>query len=146
MRPEPSFAARAALILLLLAVAEGCDLRSDKSKELPSGKPSLADAQPVPATTQPEFSTLTADAWLGLSLSYYQQQRYLESIGAAQTAVNLRPGFAEAYTNIGAAYSALHLWDLAIQSAQQALTLEPEVTLAKNNLAWALEQKRLGVR
>ena len=146
MRTETSSAARAAVILLLLAVAEGCDLRSNRSKELPSEKPPVADAQPASATPQPAFSTLTADAWLGLSLSYYQQQRYMESIGAAQTAVNLRPGFAEAYTNIGAAYSALHLWDLAIQSAQQALTLKPEVTLAKNNLAWALEQKRLGVR
>ena len=71
---------------------------------------------------------------------------YLEAIGAAQTALYLKPDYAEAYNNIGAAYASLRIWDPAIQAAQQALRLRPDFPLAKNNLAWALAQKRLTVK
>ena len=35
-------------------------------------------------------------------------------------------------------------WDLAIAAAQEALRIKPDFTLARNNLNWAMEQKRLG--
>jgi tetratricopeptide (TPR) repeat protein len=76
----------------------------------------------------------------------YQEGKYLESVGAAQTAIYLRPDFAEAYNNIGAAYAALHLWDPAIQADQQAVRLNPSLQLARNNLAWALTQKSVEKR
>ena len=88
-------------------------------------------------------STMTAEQWLNLSLYAYQHQRYLESIAAAQTAVKLKPDYADAYNNIAAAYSALHLWDFAIAEAQEALRIRPDYQLARNNLNWALVQKRL---
>ena len=88
-------------------------------------------------------STMTAEQWLNLSLYAYQHQRYLESIAAAQTAVKLKPDYADAYNNIAAAYSALRLWDFAIAAAQEALRIRPDYQLARNNLNWALEQKRL---
>lgn len=103
-------------------------------------------AKQAPAAEQKNLASLTPEQWLDLSLSYYQQHRYLESIAAAQTAAYLRPNYPEAYNNIGAAYAALHLWDLAIQADQQALRLRPDYQLGRNNLVWALEQKRLGVR
>jgi tetratricopeptide (TPR) repeat protein len=86
---------------------------------------------------------MTAEQWLNLSFYAYQHQRYLESIAAAQTAVKLKPDYADAYNNIAAAYSALHLWDFAIAAAQEALRIRPDYQLARNNLNWALEQKRL---
>ena len=47
---------------------------------------------------------------------------------------------------MGAAYAALHMWDAAIQADLQALRLRPDFALARNNLAWAMEQKRIGTR
>lgn len=91
------------------------------------------------------YTSFTANGWIALSQSLFQQKKFLESIAAAQTAIYLKQDAPEAYNNIGAAYAALHLWDPAIQAAQQALSLKPDFTLAQNNLAWAREQKRLGV-
>jgi len=106
--------------------------------------------EPVAKTALPaeerNFSSLTPEQWLGLSLTYYRQNKFLESVAAAQTAAYLRPGYAEAWNNVGAAYGALHIWDPAIQADMQALRLRPDFPLARNNLAWATEQKRLGVR
>lgn len=90
-----------------------------------------------------DLASRTPEDWLQLSLDDYRAQRYLESIGAAQTAIYLRPGYAEAYNNVGAAYAALHLWGPAIQADRQALRLKPDYQLAKNNLAWALAQKHI---
>ena len=40
----------------------------------------------------------------------------------------------------------MHQWDQAIEAAKQALKLNPDFQLAKNNLAWAESQKKLNVR
>ena len=70
----------------------------------------------------------------------------MESIGAAYTALSLKPQYAEAYNNIGAAYAALRLWDQAILADQMAVHLDPSLQLARNNLAWAQSQKTLEKR
>ena len=41
---------------------------------------------------------------------------------------------------------ALHRWDEAIAAAEKAIALKPDFQLAKNNLAWSISQKKLGVR
>jgi len=109
----------------------------------PKNEPSAKDVRPADGQ---DFTSLTPEQWVNLSLTYYQQHKYLESIAAAQTAAYLRPDYPEAYNNVGAAYAQLHLWDAAIQADRQALRYRPDFALARNNLAWALEQKRLGVR
>lgn len=53
---------------------------------------------------------------------------------------------AEAWNNIAAADEALHRWDEAIAAAEKAIALKPDFQLAKNNLAWSISQKKLGVR
>lgn len=85
--------------------------------------------------------SMPAAGWLSLSLRAYQQKRYVECIGAAQTALRLQPNFPEAYNNIAVAYTSLHLYDLAIAAAQDALRLKPDYVLAKNNLQWAMHEK-----
>ncbi|HXJ44060.1 MAG TPA: hypothetical protein VNH18_32535 [Bryobacteraceae bacterium] len=89
---------------------------------------------------------MTVRQWLELSINAYQSRRYLESAAAAQAAVRLQPDSAEAHNNVAAAYMALHLWDLGIQEAQEALRLNPHMTRALNNLVWMQEQKKLESR
>ena len=50
---------------------------------------------------------------------------------------------AEAHNNLAAGLTSLRKWDEAIAEARKALQLKPDFPLARNNLAWALEQKRL---
>jgi len=89
----------------------------------------------------PAAGAITPEYFLNQSLTLYQAGRYQESIDAARQALKLRPEYAEAYNNLGAAYASMGKWDEAIQNAQQALRINPNFQLAKNNLAWALAQK-----
>jgi tetratricopeptide (TPR) repeat protein len=134
---------RSSRIAATVVLISGCGFFSDKNAETSTGK--HVDSA-VPDTIDQHLASLTPDQWLGLSLALFQKGHYLESIGAAQSAAYIKPDFAPAYTNIGAAYAALHMWDPAITAAQQALRLDPNSVLARNNLAWATEQKRVGAK
>ena len=95
-------------------------------------------AQPPPAKT--------AAFWINLSLAQYQRAQFGESIDSARHALLSDPNSAEAYNNIGAASAELHRWDDAIEATQKAISLRPDFQLARNNLAWALAQKKLSRR
>lgn len=124
----------AALVPIVLLGLTSCGFFSDEHSDRSA------------AVAVQNYSRLTASEWLSLSQTLYQQGKYLESIGAARTALSLKPDYAEAYNNIGAAYAALRLWDPAIEADQQAVRLNPALQLARNNLAWALSQKNLEKR
>ena len=89
-----------------------------------------ADAQAVnqPAPQTPEY-------YLDLSLQFYGEERYVESIVASRRALDLRPGYAEAWNNICAAYNKLGRYDEAAAACEQALRYKPDFELARNNLA-----------
>jgi tetratricopeptide (TPR) repeat protein len=128
------------LAIVPTVVLASCSFFHD-SKE-PSAKSAPAPSSGLPRNA----AAMTSAQWLAQSLEYYRQSKFIESAFAAQTAANLQPDLPEAWNNVGAAYAALHLWDAAIQADQQALRLKPDFQLARNNLAWATEQKRLGVQ
>ena len=83
----------------------------------------------------------TPEALLNLSARYCNAGNYTECLAAAQSAIEMRPSFAEAYNNAAAAYIALQQWDEGIQAARQALRLKPDYQDAKSNLDWALAHR-----
>jgi tetratricopeptide (TPR) repeat protein len=83
----------------------------------------------------------TADEWISASLYQYQGGNYEKSIASATRALQSNPHSAIAYNNIGSAYAALKVWDLAIENERMALRLQPDFTLAKNNLALCMDEK-----
>ncbi|HUB52984.1 MAG TPA: tetratricopeptide repeat protein, partial [Terracidiphilus sp.] len=91
-------------------------------------------------------ASATAEDWLNASLNDNRAGQYQKSIRDAQQALLLRPGYAEAYNNIAAAYASLGQWDQAIVNAQDAIRLKPDFQLARNNLAWALSEKAKGTK
>jgi tetratricopeptide (TPR) repeat protein len=132
-----------ALSAVCLLGFTGCGYFGDEHSDRAVAQKVLAASGP---SMLPNYAALSADGWLDLSKMLYQQGKYVESIGAAQTALNMKPDYAEAFNNIGAAYGALRMWDPAIQADQQAVRLKPGLQLARNNLAWALTQKTLAKR
>jgi tetratricopeptide (TPR) repeat protein len=78
---------------------------------------------------------------VNLSLALNQQGRYDASIAAAQQALKLKASSAEAWNNISADQAAMHHWPQAVDAARQAIALRPDFQLARNNLAWALQQQ-----
>ena len=82
----------------------------------------------------------TPEQYLALSLRKYNEGIYEESIAAAQSALSLRPDYAEAFNNICAACNKLGRYDEAASACEQALRIKPDFDLARNNLQYARER------
>jgi len=82
----------------------------------------------------------TPESYLALSLQLYGEERYVESIDASRRALDLRPGYAEAWNNVGAAYNKLGRYEEAAAACEQALRYKPDFELARNNLQYARDK------
>lgn len=78
---------------------------------------------------------VSADAYINLSLYYYNNQRYQDCINACNQALSLMPGSDLAYNNICASYIKLGKYDEAIIAAKKGLESNPGNPLLRNNLA-----------
>lgn len=107
----------------------------------------LARAAGLPlAPVPPPQTAMNADIYVAQSLAFYRAGKYPESIRAAQMALKLKPDYAEAWNNIGAAWNRMSRWDQGIAAEEQALRLKPDLQIARNNLAVALSAKQKAVR
>ena len=84
----------------------------------------------------------TPELYLARSLQLYGEERYAESIVACRLALDLRPGYAEAWNNIGAAYNKLGRYTEAAAACEQALLYKADFELARNNLQYARERAK----
>ncbi|HEX4084260.1 MAG TPA: tetratricopeptide repeat protein [Chthoniobacteraceae bacterium] len=115
------------------------DEAAAQAREALKLSPADFGAQILLARIQAAPSSLSPEMLLSQSLAEFRAGHYLQSIGAAQRALQMRPGYAEAYNNIGASWNSLGRYDLGAAACQQALRLNPQFTLARNNLAYALQ-------
>jgi tetratricopeptide (TPR) repeat protein len=84
---------------------------------------------------------LKPEELVNLSAQFCNQGNYADCLGAAQKALDLRPGYAEAYNNMAAAFLSMGRWDDGITAARQAIQSKPNYAGAKSNLDWGLSQK-----
>ncbi len=80
--------------------------------------------------------------YITLSLLYFNKGEYEKSITACQKVIALDSNSATAYNNMCAAYNGLKQWDDAIKAGNKALQIQPDFTLAQNNVNFALAQKK----
>ena len=85
----------------------------------------------------------TAEKYLTLSLDYYMEGKYEQSIAAARESLKLKTNYAEANNNIGCAYNALDQFDKSIEAFKMAIALKPGYQLAKNNLRLSESRKHI---
>lgn len=83
---------------------------------------------------------LTAADYLNMSLAYYTAGKYEKCIEACESALKLKPDYADAYSNIGASYNMLKQWERGKNACLEALKIDPNHKLAQGNLAWALKE------
>ena len=86
----------------------------------------------------------TPEAYLNLSLKYYNAEQYENCIKASYQSLELKPNYAEAYNNICSAYNKLGLYEEALKAFNKALILKPDYALAKGNLNWSIQQLKNG--
>ena len=82
----------------------------------------------------------TPEAYLELSLKYYNHGKYEFCIKSCNMALDLKPDYAEAYNNICSAYNKLGQFEKAVKACEQALKFKPDYALAKGNQNWAKKQ------
>ncbi|MCW3125435.1 MAG: Tetratricopeptide 1 repeat-containing protein [Bacteroidetes bacterium] len=86
------------------------------------------------AAPQPALSAATAEDHLNLSGQAYRTGDYQKCIDEAQKALELKPSFAPAYNNLGAAFNKLQRYKEAKDASLKALGLDPSSHFAKINL------------
>ena len=117
------------------------------------GDPSEARRADQPATSvaaalEPEDGRTaaevqpTVDDYINRSVEHYRAGEFRECIAMCEKALEIDPGSALAYNNIGTARVSLAEYDLAIAACKKALALAPDLEIAKNNLAWAQQRGR----
>ena len=99
-----------------------------------------AGGAPAPAQA-PAAGTL--QFFLNLSAEDYRGGKFPECIEDAGKAIALDAKSSEAYNNRGACYGSLGMFDEEIASEQESVRLNPGNQLAKNNLDWALQRKKI---
>ncbi len=85
---------------------------------------------------------MKAEDYLGLSLALYNLGQYEKCIDVCMSAIRLKPDYADAYSNMAAAYNQLQLWPQGIEASKKALAIDPNHQFAKGNLAWAEREKQ----
>ena len=86
-----------------------------------------------------------ADAWWLKGNVLQQTGQVEESITCYQHAIELRPGFAEAFNNLAAALRAVRRAGRALQAVERALSLRPKYAQALNNRGLILLDGRQGM-
>ena len=81
----------------------------------------------------------SSENFLNLSVAYYQALQFEKSISAARKALALRPDFTGAFVNICAANNALGNFAEGKKAGEEAVRIEPDNQLAKNNLKWSID-------
>ncbi|HVW83524.1 MAG TPA: tetratricopeptide repeat protein, partial [Bryobacteraceae bacterium] len=83
----------------------------------------------------------TIDDYLRLSVEYFKNNRFADSIKAAREATKLRPDSADAYANIAAAAYSMGDLDQSIAALREVVRLAPEYKVAQRNLELLLSDK-----
>ena len=83
----------------------------------------------------------TVNKYLALSVDYFHNEKYEECIRAAQQALRISPGQAEAWANIATAYHTMGKLDETIAALQEEIRLNPDLPNAKSNLDFVLAEK-----
>ena len=82
-----------------------------------------------------------ADSYLGEGLNNLHIGNYDQAIKAWQRALELNPGNAPAANNIGIAYMYKKQPAIALPWFAKAIAMDPTLQIARNNLAWAKEER-----
>lgn len=101
---------------------------------------SISDAL---ARLQPARLTIrTPEEYVDASRDEYYRGEFTQCIYDATESLKLRPDMPAAWNNICLCNAELGNWDAAIDAATEALRIEPESDVVRENLDWAVSERR----
>ena len=92
---------------------------------------------PVNAAQQAVNTNPGWETYVNLGLALYYAHDYPASLKAYQKALEYNPKVALIYSDIGVSYGAMGQWEEQIKYCEEALKIDPDFQLAKNNITWA---------
>jgi tetratricopeptide (TPR) repeat protein len=85
----------------------------------------------------------TPEDYVDTSRRDYDEGNYEQCIVDAKESLKLRPGMPAAWYNISICSAQLADWDAAVAAATEAMRIEPESDIARENLDWIIAQRQL---
>ncbi len=125
-----------ALIAIILVVFLYNRSKTDSVPEQVQATASTANSE-LERAKDNALSNPGFDTYVNLGLLYYRNEEYQNCINITIKALEFSAPpekQALAYNNIGSAYNVLSMPDSAIKACEKALSLKPDMELAKNNL------------
>jgi len=96
---------------------------------------SAAAANEARAETRIKYHHYT---WVGMQ--YYEKRDFRRAEAAFRKSIQYEPDRPLAYNNLGSALNAQARWGEAIVVLEHALSLDSNLAVTRNNLAWAREE------
>lgn len=127
------------LILLLLPV-NYIVYRSLRSSAQAGDSGNAASADGIANLQRTTKESPSYDSFLALGVALYNEHRFQEAIDAWQGGLQFKPNSETLYSNMGAAYNCLSNWKAGKENCEKALSINPNFSLAQNNLKWAMQE------
>jgi tetratricopeptide (TPR) repeat protein len=105
------------------------------------GRPAASPAAQA-APTESADATAKFQEYTKTGLHYYYDTREFDKAEAEfRKSIDAAPTRALGYSNLGSSLNEQKKWDEAIIVLEKAVALDPNLVIAKNNLAWARVEK-----
>ena len=124
-----------ALAIVVLIPVGWLLYRAGGRSSAPSSAAVQESAPPTKADTA-QFNKYTADG-----LGYYQKHDWTNAESSFREALKYEPKSALGLSNMGSVHNERGEYDAAIPLFQEAVSVDPTLQIARNNLAWAIAQK-----
>ncbi len=131
------------IALFLGGLLAACGAAAPSDEPLPTAEPTskrLLTSEPA-GESQPTAEPTTAEGWFEAGNGHAQAGEFPEAIAAYQAALELKPDYVSAMTNLGVAYYNNGQLDEAVAEYQKALEVAPDDAAVHSNLAAAYVQQ-----
>ena len=126
------------LVALFVALLAACSTTTTTTTSRPDTASSSVDIDK--RESGPSELRRRASIRLQLAINYYQDGKFSIALDELKQALTLDPNYADAHTVLALVYTELNQNDLAEQSFQRALQLDPTNSDLNNNYGWYLCQ------
>jgi tetratricopeptide (TPR) repeat protein len=124
-----------------ICLAAICYWSWDSHGTVPSAGTQAASASSPPPSQPMEKDASSSNDFNATGFHLYSVADYVGAEAQFRKAIRASPKAAVGFSNLGAALIAERRFDEAIAMLRIAISLDPSLTLARNNLNWAQEEK-----
>ncbi|MCS6819357.1 MAG: hypothetical protein NZ522_05345, partial [Chitinophagales bacterium] len=118
-------------------------LEKDSANQLAKNNLAYAEdqIQRIIALQQKTDQQMTKEDYVQLGIYHYKRREFARAADIFQRGINKFPQDVLLLNNLCASFCELKQWDKALPYCEEAVSLQPDYALARNNLQWARDGK-----